>query len=98
MNFANENYLSLKTLTTLADIKHQLLELLVDIGFVSANLKKRIPSGQDYVSSLTGVEVCRVSLSKVSLNECFTFVVQQKFGKASIIVGHTLRCFISKYR
>ncbi|KAL1138330.1 hypothetical protein AAG570_008394 [Ranatra chinensis] len=39
MSFANENFLSVKTLTTLADIKTQFLELLVDIGFVPRTIK-----------------------------------------------------------
>lgn len=57
VNFANDNYLSQKTLMALADIKHQLLELLVDIGFVSADLKRKKISGQDHVLTLTGAEV-----------------------------------------
>ncbi|KAF5277617.1 hypothetical protein FQA39_LY06110 [Lamprigera yunnana] len=56
-NFANENFLSLKTLEMLADIKYQLLELLVSIGFVSVNLAShRHRVGNDEVSSLTGCE------------------------------------------
>ena len=57
-NFANENYLSAKTLLKLADIKHQLLELLVAIDFIPVNLKNvRRKSGDDEVLSLTGSEV-----------------------------------------
>ncbi|KAK9870829.1 hypothetical protein WA026_009793 [Henosepilachna vigintioctopunctata] len=58
-NFANENYLSFKTLISISDIKHQFLELLVDIGFVSANLKGTRRMGEDYVASLTGPEFNR---------------------------------------
>lgn len=61
VNFANENYLSRRTLVTLADIKHQLLELLVDIGFVPVDLKKR-NTGQDKVLMFTGVEVSYIFL------------------------------------
>lgn len=57
-NFANENYLSLKTLEMLTDIKFQLLELLVSIGFVPINLHSyRHRTGQDRVMTLTGPEV-----------------------------------------
>ncbi|KAL3267517.1 hypothetical protein HHI36_011640 [Cryptolaemus montrouzieri] len=56
-NYANENYLSLKTLISIADVKYQFLELLVDIGFVSVNLKysKRI-MGRDEIVNITGNE------------------------------------------
>ncbi|XP_050298612.1 putative ATP-dependent RNA helicase DHX57 [Anthonomus grandis grandis] len=54
-NFANENYLSYKTLQTIADIKYQFLELLVDIGFVPVNLTgKRRRTGDDVVTDVTG--------------------------------------------
>lgn len=57
-NFANENYLSHKTLVTIADIKHQFLEFLVDIGFVAVNLGgRRRRMGQDNVYEITGSEV-----------------------------------------
>ncbi|XP_018560906.1 putative ATP-dependent RNA helicase DHX57 [Anoplophora glabripennis] len=55
-NFANENYLSHKTLVTIADIKHQFLEFLVDIGFVAVNLGGRRRMGQDNVYEITGSE------------------------------------------
>ncbi|XP_060531487.1 putative ATP-dependent RNA helicase DHX57 [Cylas formicarius] len=56
-NFANENFLSYRTLTTIADIKYQFLELLIDIGFVSVNLKEsRRRTGQDNVYELTSAE------------------------------------------
>lgn len=56
-NFANENYLSVKTLEMLADIKHQLLELLVSIGFIPVNLDQKRRMGQDNVLIITGAEV-----------------------------------------
>ncbi|KAJ8919592.1 hypothetical protein NQ315_002214 [Exocentrus adspersus] len=55
-NFANENFLSYKTLVTIADIKHQFLELLVDIGFVAVNLGGKRRMGQDGVYEITGSE------------------------------------------
>lgn len=56
--FANENYLSQSTLIVLADMKNQLLDLLIDIGFVpgSAKLRKKKP-GVDIVLESTGTEV-----------------------------------------
>ncbi|XP_023013378.1 putative ATP-dependent RNA helicase DHX57 [Leptinotarsa decemlineata] len=58
-NFASENYLSFKTLTTIGDIKHQFLELLVDIGFVSVNLERRRKLGYDNVYEITGPDFNR---------------------------------------
>ncbi|CAD1474838.1 unnamed protein product, partial [Heterotrigona itama] len=54
--FANENYLSLQALYALADIKYQLLELLVSIGFVPINLPKRQPN-VDKIMEITGSEL-----------------------------------------
>lgn len=51
--FANENYLSTRTLQTLADVKHQLLELLVSIGFVPVDVGRR-RSGDDKIMEITG--------------------------------------------
>lgn len=57
-NFANENYLSHRTLFTIADIKYQFLELLVDIGFVSVDLSRnKRRTGKDIVQDITGSEV-----------------------------------------
>ncbi|CAH0561131.1 unnamed protein product [Brassicogethes aeneus] len=56
-NFAGENFLSQKTMVTIADIKHQFLELLVDIGFVPIDLGGRKKPGQDNVLELTGSEL-----------------------------------------
>ncbi|XP_076273825.1 putative ATP-dependent RNA helicase DHX57 isoform X2 [Rhynchophorus ferrugineus] len=53
-NFANENYLSFKTLCTIADIKYQFLELLVNIGFIPADLSGvRRRMGEDIVEEIT---------------------------------------------
>ncbi|XP_044008649.1 putative ATP-dependent RNA helicase DHX57 isoform X2 [Aphidius gifuensis] len=54
--FAYENYLSIKILQTLADIKHQLLDLLVSIGFVPVNTYKR-KMGIDKVLEMTGFDL-----------------------------------------
>ncbi|CAG9819856.1 unnamed protein product [Phaedon cochleariae] len=54
--FANENFLSYRTLVTIADIKHQFLEFLVDVGFVSVNLGGRRRIGWDTVYETTGSE------------------------------------------
>ena len=54
--FANENFLSRRTLSILADIKHQLLELLVSIGFVPVNMPRR-QSGVDRVLEITGSDL-----------------------------------------
>ncbi|CAH1124128.1 unnamed protein product [Ceutorhynchus assimilis] len=57
-NFANENFLSYRTMQTIADIKYQFLEFLVDIGFVPINLSgKRRRTGQDIVMDVTGSEL-----------------------------------------
>ncbi|XP_072754135.1 putative ATP-dependent RNA helicase DHX57 [Anoplolepis gracilipes] len=54
--FAEKNYLSIQTLRTLVDIKYQLLELLVSIGFVPINLPKRRPK-IDNILEITGIEL-----------------------------------------
>ncbi|KAK0098694.1 hypothetical protein PV326_005105 [Microctonus aethiopoides] len=54
--FAHENFLSIKTLQTIADIKHQFLELLVSIGFVPIDITKR-PMGVDKVLEFSGPEL-----------------------------------------
>lgn len=52
--FANENFLSQKTLIMLGDIKHQLLSLLASIGFVPDMKNIRKKYGKDSVHELTG--------------------------------------------
>lgn len=54
--FAHNNFLSFKTLQTLADIKHQFLELLVSIGFVPIDVKRR-SMGTDKVLEMTGTDL-----------------------------------------
>lgn len=63
INFANENFLSIKTLQMLADIKHQLLELLVSIGFIPVNIERKRKLGEDSVLTITGEEVSFYILS-----------------------------------
>jgi ATP-dependent RNA helicase DHX57 len=54
--FAAENFLSCRTLVTLADIKRQFLELLASIGFVPVEIGPR-RGGCDNILSITGPEV-----------------------------------------
>jgi len=69
--FAEENYLSWRTLVTIADIKHQFLELLTDIGFVPIELKRR-KSGVDNVMEYTGTVVSNRRLNSKCLMENLT--------------------------
>lgn len=56
--FANENFLSHRTLTTLADMKTQFLQLLSSIGFAPEHARvKKKKSGMDQVLESTGTEV-----------------------------------------
>lgn len=57
--YADENYLSWKTLETIIELKHQYLELLVDCGFVPADLRSRRRNYQlkDNISELSGLEM-----------------------------------------
>lgn len=56
--FAEDNYLSWKTLETLVEIKNQFLELLVSIGFVPVDLTKRRGKIQkDDILEITGPEL-----------------------------------------
>lgn len=57
--FADENYLSWKTLETLVEIKNQFLELLISIGFVPVDLTKgrRARSIKDDILEVTGSEL-----------------------------------------
>lgn len=56
-NFANENFMSYRTLVTIGDLKYQFLEYLVDIGFVPINLPGKRKTKYDTVYELTGNEV-----------------------------------------
>ncbi|XP_066909694.1 putative ATP-dependent RNA helicase DHX57 isoform X2 [Halyomorpha halys] len=55
-NFANENCLSVKVLVSLIEIKVQLLEFLIDIGFVPGDIKIRHRKNdiQDRIHEVTG--------------------------------------------
>lgn len=54
--FAAENFLSWRTLVTLAGIKRQFLELLASIGFVPVEIGPR-RGGNDNILSITGPKV-----------------------------------------
>jgi hypothetical protein len=54
--FAAENFLSWRTLVTLAGIKRQFLELLASIGFVPVKIGPR-RGGYDNILTITGPEV-----------------------------------------
>lgn len=73
-NFANENFLSFRTLVTISDIKHQFLEFLVDIGFISVNLGGRRRTGEDNVLSVTGPEVLVSNIFKTLVIFSFLLV------------------------
>ncbi|KAL7743180.1 hypothetical protein ACLKA6_016313 [Drosophila palustris] len=55
-NYASENFLSMNTLETIADLKYQYLELLVSIGFVPINVPRRRKNASDNILQLTGHE------------------------------------------
>jgi ATP-dependent RNA helicase DHX57 len=54
--YADENYLSIKTLETIGEMKMQFLKLLIEIGFVPIDLsnQKRRKKYEDNVFDLTG--------------------------------------------
>ena len=61
-NFASENFLSYKTLTMLADIKAQFLDLIISIGFIPSSMAvKRKRTGVDKILEITGPEVRMIS-------------------------------------
>lgn len=55
--FADENFLSWRTLETMADLKHQYLELLMSIGFVTTFGRTRRKPHEDRVLQMTPPEV-----------------------------------------
>jgi ATP-dependent RNA helicase DHX57 len=55
--YADENFLSWKTLHTLGEMKYQFLELLVSIGFVPLDLKGRRRFIKDDILDLTGSDL-----------------------------------------
>ncbi|XP_037931792.1 uncharacterized protein LOC119666584 [Teleopsis dalmanni] len=56
-HFADENFLSLKTLQTISEVKYQFLELLISIGFVPINLPRRRKNADDNILQLTGQDL-----------------------------------------
>lgn len=58
----------MRTLQTIADVKHQFLDLLISIGFVSKDSKKR-SMGQDEVIKVTGPEL-NVNNENYNLLQC----------------------------
>lgn len=52
--YASENYLSMKTLKTISELKYQYLEQLVEIGFVPIDVPRRRPNTLDNILQLTG--------------------------------------------
>ncbi|XP_058449185.1 putative ATP-dependent RNA helicase DHX57 [Malaya genurostris] len=56
--YAEENYLSSKTLQTIGEMKYQFLELLISIGFVPVDLSgRRGKFVKDEILELTGAEI-----------------------------------------
>lgn len=53
-NYADEHFLSLKTLQTISEVKYQFLELLVSIGFVPINVPRKRKNATDNILELTG--------------------------------------------
>lgn len=55
--FADENYLSWRTLETLVEMKYQFLELLISIGFVPIDSPSRFKRREDTILAITGQEM-----------------------------------------
>ncbi|XP_054728692.1 putative ATP-dependent RNA helicase DHX57 [Anastrepha obliqua] len=56
-NYADEHFLSLKTLETISEVKYQFLELLVSIGFVPINIPRKRKNDGDKILELTGTDL-----------------------------------------
>ncbi|XP_075156845.1 putative ATP-dependent RNA helicase DHX57 [Haematobia irritans] len=56
-NYADEHFLSLKTLQTISEVKYQFLELLVSIGFVPVNVPRKRKNANDNILELTGSDL-----------------------------------------
>ncbi|XP_017470860.1 PREDICTED: putative ATP-dependent RNA helicase DHX57 [Rhagoletis zephyria] len=56
-NYADEHFLSLKTLDTISEVKYQFLELLVSIGFVPMNIPRKRKNATDNILELTGADL-----------------------------------------
>lgn len=68
-NYADEHFLSLRTLQTIAELKYQFLELLVSIGFVPINMPRRHKNVEDRILELTGTE----NFDLMILYKCLNF-------------------------
>uniref|UniRef100_A0A1A9UHT6 Putative ATP-dependent RNA helicase DHX57 n=1 Tax=Glossina austeni TaxID=7395 RepID=A0A1A9UHT6_GLOAU len=68
-NYADEHFLSLRTLQTIAELKYQFLELLVSIGFVPINMPRRHKNVEDRILELTGTE----NFDLIILYKCLNF-------------------------
>lgn len=60
--FAIENYLSIRTLKTISELKYQYLEQLVEIGFVPIDVPRRRPNSLDNILQLTGYLSLAISI------------------------------------
>lgn len=69
--FADENFLSWRTLETMADLKHQYLELLMSIGFVTTCERMRRRPHEDRVLKVTPAEVMVIYFDQA----CFFFYI-----------------------
>lgn len=67
-------------------MKHQFLELLADIGFVSVESKRR-SSGDDCVLQLSGSEVCDKDCSPDSDSESLYASVMSYYGLFSSLMN-----------
>ncbi|TMW48422.1 hypothetical protein DOY81_006512 [Sarcophaga bullata] len=56
-NYADEHFLSLKSLQTISEVKYQFLELLVSIGFVPINVPRKRKNATDNILELTGQDL-----------------------------------------
>lgn len=52
--YAEENFLSSKTLETIIELKYQFLELLISIGFVPTDMPRKKKNLEDNISAITG--------------------------------------------
>lgn len=94
--FAQENYLSMKTLTTLGDIKYQLLELLVSIGFVPVDLVSQKRSSQDRILEITGPKVIPKKAVYFFFVIIYFFIVKCQWRKFFDFISNPLCRFVPK--
>lgn len=55
--YAEENFLSSKTLETIIELKYQFLELLISIGFVPTDMPRKKKNLEDNISAITGFQL-----------------------------------------